>query len=170
MDTRRKKLIYIMKFIGIKSISDIKESQNPEEDDKSFELRMRIQKIMFFVVNSKADPDLNYSYPIYLRGPYSTELSKDYFSVSEKEYNDIKNTDGKDILSLHILDLLQALKDKETIWLEIASVIKSLIDYNWNIEDAIERTIEMKENILKRYNKDPGYVKQVWQEMKKLNL
>jgi len=159
-----------MKFIGIKSISDIKESQNPEEDDKSFELRMRIQKIMFFVVNSKADPDLNYSYPIYLRGPYSTELSKDYFSVSEKEYNDIKNTDGKDILSLHILDLLQALKDKETIWLEIASVIKSLIDYNWNIEDAIERTIEMKENILKRYNKDPGYVKQVWQEMKKLNL
>ena len=157
-----------MKFIGIKSISDIK---NPEEDDKSFEQRLRIQKIMFFVVNTKADTDLNYPYTVYLRGPYSPELSKDYSSISEDEYNNSKNITEEDRLSLlHILDLLQALKDKETIWLEIASVIRSLIDYNWNIEDAIERTIEMKENILKRYNKDPGYVKQVWQEMKKLNL
>jgi len=171
MDTRRKKLIGIMKFIGIKSISDIKESQNPEEDDKSFELRMRIQKIMFFVVNSKADPDLNYSYPIYLRGPYSTELYKDYFSISEKEYNDSKNINEEDRLSLlHILDLLQALKEKETIWLEIASTLKMLKDANWKDKEAIDRVIEMKRNILDQNNKDPSYVKRVWQEMNELKL
>ena len=166
MDTRRKKLIGILKFTGIKSISDIKESQNPEEDDKSFELRMRIQKIMFFVVNSKADPGLNYLYNVYIRGPYSPELYKDYSSISENEYSMY----GEGILSSQILDLLEVLKDKETIWLEIASVIRSLIDNNWDIEDAIERTIEMKENILKRYNKGPNYVRQVWKEMKELNL
>jgi len=171
MDTRRKKLIGIMKFIGIKSISDIKESENPEEDDKSFELRLRIQKIIFFIVNNKADPDLNYSYPIYLRGPYSSELSKDYFNISENEFNNSKNINEEDRLGLlHILDLLQALKGKESIWLEIAATLRSLKDANWKDKDAIDRVIEMKQDILQRYNKDSNYVKQVWQEMNDLNL
>ena len=94
-NVKKKKLINILKLMGIASISQIKESENPGEDDKSFERRLRIQKIMYFIVSKKLDSDLNYPYSVYLRGPYSPDLSKDYFSISENEFENTEDVLGE---------------------------------------------------------------------------
>ena len=164
---KKKKLISILKLIGIKSISQIKESENPEEDDKSFELRLRIQKIMYFLISEKLDKDLNYSYSVYLRGPYSPDLSKDYFSISENEF---ENTEDVLCENLSLKLWIKQLKEKDSLWLEIASTLKMLKDSNWPDKKAIDRVIEMKHNILNQKNKDPDYVRQVFKEMIGLSL
>jgi len=164
---KKKKLISILKLIGIKSISQIKESENPEEDDKSFERRLRIQKIMYFIVSKKLDSDLNYSYSVYLRGPYSPDLSKDYFSISENEFENTKNVLDE---NPKLEALVEFLNKEDSLWLEIASTLKMLKDSNWTDKEAIDRVIEMKHNILNQKNKDPGYVRQVFKEMIDLRL
>jgi uncharacterized protein YwgA len=164
---KKKKLISILKLIGIKSISQIKESENPEEDDKSFELRLRIQKIMYFLISEKLDKDLNYSYSVYLRGPYSPDLSKDYFNISDEEFRTTEDVLGE---NSQLRTRIEQLNEKDTLWLEIASTLKMLKDSNWPDKKAIERVIEMKHNILNQKNKDPSYVRQVFKEMIDLSL
>jgi uncharacterized protein YwgA len=166
-NVRKKKLINILKLMGITSISQIKESENPEEDDKSFERRLRIQKIMYFIVSKKLDSDLNYSYSVYLRGPYSPDLSKDYFSISENEFENTKNVLDK---NPKLEALVEFLNNEDSLWLEIASTLKMLKDSNWADKEAIDRVIEMKHNILNQKNKDPGYVRQVFEDMIDLSL
>ena len=166
-NVRKKKLINVLKLMGITSISQIKESENPEEDDKSFECRLRIQKIMYFIVSKKLDSDLNYKYSVYLRGPYSPDLSKDYFGISENEF---ENTE--DVLDENspLRSWINQLNEKDSLWLEIASTLKMLKDSNWTDKEAIDRVIEMKHNILNQKNKDPDYVRQVFKEMIDLRL
>jgi len=166
-NVKKKKLINILKLMGITSISQIKESENPEEDDKSFESRLRIQKIMYFIVSKKLDNDLNYSYSVYLRGPYSPDLSKDYFSISDEEFRNTEDVLGENS-SLKLW--IKQLKEKDSLWLEIASTLKMLKDSNWTDKEAIDRVIEMKHNILNQKNKDPDYVRQVFKEMIGLSL
>jgi len=167
METVKKKLISILKLIGITSISQIKESENPEEDDKSFELRLRIQKIMYFIVSEKLDSDLNYSYSVYLRGPYSPDLSKDYFNISDEEFRTTEDVLGE---NSQLRTRIEQLNEKDTLWLEIASTLKMLKDSNWPDKKAIDRVIEMKHNILNQKNKDPSYVRRVFKEMIGLSL
>jgi len=164
---RKKKLISILKLMGIKSISDIKESENTEEDDKSFERRLRIQKIMYFIISKKLDRDLNYSYSVYLRGPYSPDLSKDYFSISEDEFENTEDVLGENSL---LKPWIEQLNKKDSLWLEIASTLKMLKDSHYNDEEAVDRVIEMKHNILNQKNKDPSYLKLVLQEMNEISL
>jgi uncharacterized protein YwgA len=164
---KKKKLISILKLIGIKSISQIKESENPEEDDKSFELRLRIQKIMYFLISEKLDKDLNYSYSVYLRGPYSPDLSKDYFSISDEEFRTTK-----DVLSEKspLKSWIKQLNEKDSLWLEIASTLRSFMNAGYNEEKAIERVTEFKEEILNAEKKDHTYVENVLKEIKDLRL
>ena len=166
-NVRKKKLINILKLMGITSISQIKESETPEEDDKSFERRLRIQKIMYFIVSKKLDSDLNYSYSVYLRGPYSPDLSKDYFSISENEFENTKNVLDK---NPKLKALVKFLNNEDSLWLEIASTLKMLKDSKWTDKEAIDRVIEMKHNILNQKNKDPDYVGQVFEDMIDLRL
>jgi len=166
-NVKKKKLINILKLMGITSISQIKESENPEEDDKSFESRLRIQKIMYFIVSKKLDSDLNYSYSVYLRGPYSPDLSKDYFSISDEEFRNTEDVLGE---NSSLKSWIKQLNEKDSLWLEIASTLKMLKDSNWPDKKAIDRVIEMKHNILKQKNKDPSYVRQVFKEMIGLGL
>jgi len=166
-NVRKKKLINILKLMGITSISQIKESETPEEDDKSFERRLRIQKIMYFIVSKKLDSDLNYSYSVYLRGPYSPDLSKDYFSISENEFENTKNVLDK---NPKLKALVKFLNNEDSLWLEIASTLKMLKDSKWPDKKAIDRVIEMKHNILNQKNKDPDYVGQVFEDMIDLRL
>jgi len=166
-NVKKKKLINILKLMGITSISQIKESENPEEDDKSFERRLRIQKIMYFIVSKKLDNDLNYSYSVYLRGPYSPDLSKDYFSISENEFENTEDVFGE---NSSLKSWIKQLNEKDSLWLEIASTLKMLKDSNWPDKKAIDRVIEMKHNILNQKNKDPSYVRQVFKEMIGLSL
>jgi len=166
-NVKKKKLINILKLIGIKSISDIKESENTEEDDKSFERRLRIQKIMYFIISKKLDSDLNYSYSVYLRGPYSPDLSKDYFSISEDEFRNTEDVLGENSL---LRPWIEQLNEKDSLWLEIASTLRSFMNAGYDEEKAIERVIEFKEEILNAEKKDHTYVEKVLKEMKDLRL
>jgi len=166
-NVKKKKLINILKLMGITSISQIKESENPEEDDESFEYRLRIQKIMYFIVSKKLDSDLNYSYSVYLRGPYSPDLSKDYFSISENEFENTEDVLGE---NSSLKSWIKQLNEKDSLWLEIASTLKMLKDSNWTDKEAIDRVIEMKHNILNQKNKDSSYVRRVLKEMIGLSL
>jgi len=166
-NVRKKKLINILKLMGITSISQIKESENPEEDDKSFERRLRIQKIMYFIVSKKLDSDLNYSYSVYLRGPYSPDLSKDYFSISENEFENTEDVLGENS-SLKLW--IKQLNEKDSLWLEIASTLRSFMNAGYDEEKAIERVTEFKEEILNAEKKDHTYVEKVLKEIKDLRL
>jgi len=164
---RKKKLISILKLIGIKSISDIKESENTEGDDNSFELRLRIQKIMYFLISKKLDSDLNYSYSIYLRGPYSPDLSKDYFDIFDDELRNTEDVIGE---SSPLRPCIEQLNKKDTLWLEIASTLRSFMNAGYNEKKAIKRVLEFKEEILNENKKDYTYVEKVLKEMKDSGL
>ena len=170
MDNVRKlKLISILKLMGIKSISEVKEIDNTKNveygKNKPFELRLRIQKVVFFISHGKLDKDLNYSYPIYIRGPYSEDLSKDYFSISEEEFNNAK----KVALEPKVKRLIKYLNKKDNLWLEIASTLYTLIDFgDYEEDEAMDRIMELKHDILEAKNKDYSYVKKVNEELEKM--
>jgi len=166
-NVRKKKLINILKLMGITSTSQIKESENPKEDDKSFESRLRIQKIMYFIVSKKLDNDLDYSYSVYLRGPYSPDLSKDYFSISENEFENTEDLLGESSL---LRTWIEQLNKKDSLWLEIASTLRSFMNVSYDEKKAIERVTEFKEEILNAEKKDHTYVEKVLKEMKDLGL
>jgi len=165
---KKLKLISILKLIGIKSISEIKGAEYVGMDDKSFELRLRVQKIMFFLSKTKLDRDLDYLYSIYLRGPYSPALAKDYFSITDNEFNHTENVVD---MEPKLKEFVEYLSKKDNLWLEIASTLKSLIDDGgYNNEEAIDRVMELKDSILKAKNKDYSYVKKVFEEMMELHV
>jgi len=166
MEEKKLKLISILKLMGIKSISEIKGSEDPTEDHKSFELRLRIQKIMFFLNRNNLDGDLNYSYSIYLRGPYSPDLAKDYFTITEDEFNEAKNLFDNESLLKRTIEFLNK---KDLLWLEVASTLRYLIDGGYEKDEAIDRVMELKDYILKENNKDYNYVKGVLEEMEENN-
>jgi uncharacterized protein YwgA len=166
MENERKlKLISIMKSMGIESISDIKDSEDSVSNDRTFNNRLRIQKIVFFLSRNKLDRDSTYPYSIYLRGPYSPLLAKDYFSITDDEFNK-----SEIVIDEKIKETLEKLKDKSLLWLETASTLMSLMDAGYNDKEAIKRVMELKEAILKEEEKDHNYVKQVSEEIKDMRL
>jgi len=165
---RKLTLITILKLLGVKSISEFKYNMSDKKIKynlrvKSFAFRLRVQHIIYFISTCKLDKDLNYSYPVYLSGPYSRDLSKDYFSISEKEFNNAKSI----TLNSKLKNFIEYLNQKDNLWLEIASTLKSFIDYNgYRGNKTIERVMELKHDILKANNKGYDYVKKIFEEIK----
>jgi len=168
LSRRKLKLITILKLLGVKSISEFKYGMSDKKIKynlriKSFGFRLRVQHIIYFISTCKLDKDLNYSYPIYLSGPYTRDLSKDYSSISEEEFNNAKSI----TLNSKLKEFIEYLNQKDNLWLEIASTLKSFIDYNgYRGNRAIERVMELKHDILKSNNKGYEYVKEVFEEIK----
>ena len=164
-DIRKIKLINILKIMGIKSISDIKPKSEEDSNDfileDKFELRLKIQKLIFFL--KKIDKDLDYPYSMYIHGPYSPQLADDYFSITDDEINNVENN-----LDENEIKMVEYLNNKDPLWLEIASTLKFLIDMNYNDEEAINKVIVLKNDILNANNKDSQYIKQILQEIKEI--
>ena len=105
---------------------------------------------------------------MYIHGPYSPELTKDYYSLKERDFVSPKedsNIDG-------IMKGLEILNQKDTIWLETAATIldvkKSNPRLHW--KDIISHVSNIKSEILKQAGKDSEYVNSVKDDLKKLNL
>jgi uncharacterized protein YwgA len=100
---------------------------------------------------------------MYIHGPYSPQLADDYFSITDDEINNVENN-----LDENEIKMVEYLNNKDSLWLEIASTLRFLIDMNYNDEEAINKVIVLKNDILNANNKDSQYIKQILQEIKEI--
>lgn len=73
------------------------------------DLRLKVQKIVY-LLEYIGEPGLDYPYSIYLRGPYSTALAKDYYSIDTTEKGSINNE-----------GLAEWFFEKNVLWQEVAA-------------------------------------------------
>jgi uncharacterized protein YwgA len=115
--SRLSRLAWLIKHLDI----PIEKMSDPE----ALEEHLRVQKAVFFLKCKKVSPFTQYRFDIYLRGPYSTELEKDWHEIADvkAEPVDLGNT-GKQ---------LEEFLQHSSEWLEIASHIIYLqkeLNYN----------------------------------------
>src|SRR2546426_9906991 len=61
----------------------LKESTGKGFDPTNFPKRLRIQKSIYLLKALGYEPVAHYSFGSYVRGPYSPELARDYYSLSD---------------------------------------------------------------------------------------
>jgi len=92
--------------------------------------RKRVQKAVY--IGQKAGVDLGYSYGWYLLGPYSPELTQDYFTLNNdliNEDNDHTNCEFNESLSEKLYGIRNLMKAPERVhlsqedWLELVASI-----------------------------------------------
>ncbi len=154
------KLAYLIKKLRI-DINAIK-----EDTDDGMDKRIKLQKIVYFAKLLGVDFDYNYS--MYLHGPYSPELAKDYYSLSQVNVDEATVCEAIDKIYLRIEELYR----KDTIWLETAASVinvrKSNPDLDWNY--IVDHVYNIKSDILAMNNKDSKYVENVFQDLKTLKF
>lgn len=159
-----KRLLELMKILGIEpsEVSDsiIRSGENTFGFNNNFDKRLRLQKAVFLI--EQKSHDFDYQFSLYLRGPYSKELARDYYSITDNSYID---TDGS--LSNDAKKMAEVMFGKDNIWLEIASTIV-MFSNKQKPESAVERTKEFKTDVLLNSNLDMGYVDSVNREINNL--
>ena len=101
-----------------------------EFDIGEFSSRLRLQKYVF--IARFFGLDLGYGFGLYLRGPYSPDLSRDYYELAEEEVApaSLPGTFRRE-------DFLKLVKGKEEWWLEIAATILLLWEEGWRKRDEV---------------------------------
>jgi len=131
-----------------------------EENDEGFINRLKIQKCVYLA--KYYGLDLGYEYNMYIYGPYSTELSNDYYSI----INNIKDYNKEVNEGFDSMNFLGVVKDKDAEWLEVAVTLLDLhVEYGRETEKLITRVYVMKDS---RYSKE--YIKSVYEELRRLKL
>lgn len=153
-------LAYLLKKLNI-DINKVK-----SDNEEGMEERIRLQKIVYFAKILGAH--FNYNHSLYLHGPYSQRLARDYYSLSQEDI--IKSPTSRDIDN--ILPRIEEIYQKDTIWLETAATLINVKINNrrlsWNqIKDHV---YDIKHDILFRGNKNRKYVDTVFEDLKQLNL
>lgn len=97
----------------------------------TLEDRKRVQKAIY--IGQEAGVDLGYSYGWYLLGPYSPELTKEYFTLN----NEIKSGD-EDYQSYQLVEPLSSILEN----------IKSLIEVPHNVNLSQEDWLELVASIV----------------------
>ncbi|MGC8505248.1 MAG: hypothetical protein ACP5NK_00855 [Thermoplasmata archaeon] len=155
-----------MKILNIKP-AEVSDSFLKTEDDtynfsSNFDKRLRLQKVVFLI--ERKTNDFDYPFSLYLRGPYSRELAKEYYSITDEHY-----PESEQPLTEESKRLAKILFEKDNLWLEIASTIIMFSD-SYKIEKAVLRTKEFKEEVLKAENKNPSHVDSVYEEIKTMGF
>jgi len=104
-------------------------------DVNRFDSRLRLQKYIYLV--EKFNVPLNYTYSLYIRGPYSPTLAVDYYHLPRDLIS------GSMELPESFLNLINR---KSKRWLELASTICMLHTAGTTREDLIERLIKIKDS------------------------
>ncbi|MBC7218602.1 MAG: hypothetical protein H5T49_00490 [Hadesarchaea archaeon] len=106
----------------------LKEKINFNFDKDCFEDRIKLQKYVH--IARSCGLDLGYKFNLYLRGPYSPDLAKDYYELSLPacDLAGLDNFDSEKFLKI--------VKDRDLPWLEIASTILSVKETNPQISEA----------------------------------
>ena len=88
------------------------------KSDEGFEERLKIQKVAFLLKHLGVAPFTKYNFSMYLRGPYSPDLAREYYeATSGRPAPPRKGWSGKRE------ELLRWFADYDPRWLEVASSI-----------------------------------------------
>jgi uncharacterized protein YwgA len=103
----------------------------------SFDERLKVQKAVFLLKYLKVEPFSSYGFGLYLHGPYSADLAKDYYDLGKVKPETVP------VGSAHIT-LLRWFVSKDDRWLEVASSILSLRErYGAATDDEIYSTLRL---------------------------
>lgn len=132
-------------------------------DVNSFNHRIRLQKYVF--ISKFLGWNNKYDYNIYVRGPYSPDLAKDYYNLKDVS---ISPEESKGFLSgLDKDKFSQIIQGKRIEWLEVGTTMLSLYDSN---KDKVKREsiadllLERTKDIKSEYDND-GFIEEVLREL-----
>lgn len=108
------------------------------EGERQFENRFLIQKYVFLA--KKFGLDLSYDYDIYTCGPYSSALTKTYYSMARNGNVYLLADDVSLGVSFDAKGFLKAVCDKDKRWLEIATTLISCSERYKDRGDLVEIT------------------------------
>ena len=112
------------------------------EGERQFENRFLIQKYVFLA--KKFGLDLPYDYDIYTCGPYSSALTKTYYSMARNGNVYLLADDASLGASFDAVGFLEAVRDKDKRWLEIATTLIDCRELYQNREELVEITKHMR--------------------------
>jgi len=93
-------------------------------DVDRFEHRLMLQKYVYIAGRVFRLP-LNYSYNMYLRGPYSPDLAEDYYKLPES-HEAYTGDYRKDLTGFNCEKFLDLIEEKDAEWLEVGATILSV--------------------------------------------
>jgi uncharacterized protein YwgA len=116
-------------------------------DMTQFDMRLKIQKIIYLMKTK--DMNLGYEFGLYLYGPYSVELTRDAFQISDlvKNFNGIDKitpTEKKEEFIHFILELEKDSRKDNPIWLEIVASYLFLKKMGYSNDEEIINRIKQK--------------------------
>lgn len=142
--------IYIMELAGFLDLLNengmIERAKITEDSDGGFSNRLKVQKYVYLA--KYFDLGFPYEYEMHLRGPYSRQLTREYYRLD----SNLARSSSKP----HALDFpkkdeyLALVKDKSESWLELATTILEkkdeygrdrLLDYIEMIKDGYPRSV-----------------------------
>jgi uncharacterized protein YwgA len=116
----------------------------------SFYHRIKLQKCVYIAKILGWDCP-HYSYNIYMRGPYSPDLTSDYYAIANQPL--VLNNYESHLPKFDIDKFVQTIGGKDIEWLEVATTLLSVYKNNKHrirrnelIAFALERTKEIKAN------------------------
>ncbi len=133
-----------------------------EDSDMGFEERLRIQKLVYFA--QKLGIEFRYQYTLYIHGPYSTDLAKEYYNIVENDwYAENETIPNWEKIKETILEL----NKMDSLWLETAATIYEIKLYNKNAtkEEIIKHAYSIKNDVLTRNHKDITYVAGTYEKL-----
>ena len=104
--------------------------------------RFKIQKYVYFA--QRYGIDLPYNHSIYLRGPYSTSLTRDYYFLANNR-DTYDNVEPNLPQSFENEEFLTFLRDKDEHWLEIATTLLDRSNSTSGRAELIEKVFNIKE-------------------------
>jgi len=119
----------------LKFLAFLKDGINFVFNKNNFEDRVKLQK--YVRIAESCGLNLGYKFNLYLRGPYSPDLANDYYELS-LPVSDSVRFDYDDFNAERFLKIV---KDRDLLWLEIASTILSVEENNPQISE--DRLIAM---------------------------
>jgi len=125
-------------------------------DIEEFESRLKLQKYVYLGRYFDLPFTLLYSYSLYIHGPYSPDLAKDYYSLDDVEASKV-------LLKPEFIELIRG---KNSWWLELASTIMMIASRYYDIKD--EEIIELVK--MTKLNASKKELKRILNELRKSGI
>jgi uncharacterized protein YwgA len=125
------------------------ETGKPFTKDR-FKGRVRIQKVVFLLKSLGQPEAMDYNYNLYVNGPYSTDLAKDYYS----EGNSLKTGSQEVNIPEARMKIVVEADEKGVDFMEALTTTISLATENRSIEDAIKWARDLKPHLASMHWKE----------------
>ena len=132
-----------------------------EDNEEGFITRFKIQKYVYLAKQLKLD--VIYDHGMYLYGPYSRTLAKDYYDLARNPKN-YKKSNNMQLGKFDEKKFLTMVKSKDIGWLEISTTMISLNRLFKNKNKLIENIKSLKGNF------DEKFMATVLDDLKKLKM